>query len=132
MNEAYPDKTSEFSLARGGLLYGVLARAGLIKPGVSALFMQVLITWLITWFPLLIISVLEGRALGKGVQIPFLYDFAAHVRFLFVAPIFLLAEVAFGPRVSETIGQFVATGLVEDVELPRFREGVRKSVTLSS
>jgi hypothetical protein len=131
MNEAYAEKTSEFSFARGGLLYGVLARAGLIKPGVSALFMQVLITWLITWFPLLILSVLEGGALGKGVQIPFLYDFAAHVRFLFVVPLFLLAEVVFGPRISETIGHFVASGLVEDAELPRFREGVRKWMKLS-
>ena len=130
MNEAYPDKTSEFSLSRGGLLYGALARSGLTKPGVSPLFMQVLITWLITWFPLLLLSLLEGQALGKGVQVPFLYDFAAHVRFLFVAPIFLLAEVAFGPRVSETIGQFVATGLVEDAELPRFRESVRKLAKL--
>jgi hypothetical protein len=65
------------------------------------------------------------------VQVPFLYDFAVHVRFLFVAPLFLLAEVVFGPRVSETIGQFVATGLVEGAELPRFREGVRKSVKLT-
>ena len=131
MNEAYPEKTSEFSFARGGLLYGVLARAGLIKPGVSALFLQVLIIWLITWFPLLILSVLEGRALGKEVQVHFLYDFAAHVRFLFVAPLFFVAEIAFGPRIMETIGQFVATGLVEDAELPRFREAIRRSVKLT-
>jgi hypothetical protein len=130
MNQGYPDKTSEFSLARGGLLYGVLTRAGLTKPGASALFMQVLITWLITWFPLLIISVLEGRALGKGVQVPFLYDLSVHVRFLFVAPLFLLADVLFGPRIRETMGQFAATGLVEDAEIPRFQEGVRKSVKL--
>ena len=118
MKEGHPDKAFEFSLARGGLLYGVLARAGLMKPGVSALFIQVLITWLITWFPLLVLSAAEGRTLGKGVHVPFLYDFAAHVRFLFVAPLFLLAEVVFGPRIRETMGQFVATGLVEDAELP--------------
>ena len=125
MNEAHPDKISEFSLSRGGLLYGVLSRAGLTKPGVSPLFIQVLITWLITWFPLLLLSLLEGQAHGKGVQVPFLHDFAVHVRFLFVAPILLVTEVFFGPRISETIGQFVATGLVEDTELPRFREAVR-------
>jgi hypothetical protein len=130
MNEAHPDKAFESSLPTGGLLYGVLSRAGLVKPGVSALLMQVLITWLITWFPLLILSVLERQALGKGVQVPFLYDFAVHVRFLFVAPLFLVADVVFGPRIRETMGQFAATGLVEDAELPRFREGVRQSVKL--
>jgi hypothetical protein len=127
MNETQPDRGTEISFSRGGLLYALLSRTGLKRAGLSVLSLQILIVWLITWVPLLVMSVMEGQAVGKGVKVPFLYDFAVHVRFLIVAPLFLTAEVLFGPRIFQTIRQFVTTGLVGHADLPAFQKTVQRA-----
>jgi hypothetical protein len=46
-----------------------------------------------TWFPLLVLSLLQGLAIGHGGRIPFLYDLAAYTRFLVAIPLLILGKV---------------------------------------
>ena len=43
---------------------------------------RVVVISLFAWVPLLVLSALEGQALGGGVAVPFLRDWETHVRFL--------------------------------------------------
>ena len=49
---------------------------------------------LLTWLPLLLLSIVEGHAWGRSVELPFLRDVETNVRFLLAAPLLILAEVA--------------------------------------
>jgi hypothetical protein len=73
----------------------------------------------LTWLPLLIFSVVGGLAVG-GAKIPFLYDIAAHTRFLVGVPMLLLAEIPIGRSVRRTVRQFLAAGLVREEDQERF------------
>ncbi len=73
----------------------------------------------VAWLPLCVLSVVYGVALG-GVKIPFLYDLAAHVRFLVAVPILVLAEIPIGARLREVVRHFVEAGLVREADRGRF------------
>src|SRR5262245_66197404 len=62
----------------------------------------------ITWIPLLLLSTIGGLAFG-GTNIPFVYDLAAHVRFLVAVPILVLADIPIGTRVRQLTARFVET-----------------------
>lgn len=61
--------------------------------------------------PLLVLCVFEGLAVG-GVKIPFLYDIAAHARFLIAVPVLVLADVPIGMRLGRIMRHFVSAHLV--------------------
>jgi len=68
----------------------------LIRPEFgAALARTAVLPGAVTWLPLLVLSVIEGLAVG-GARIPFLCDLAAHVRFLVAIPILVLAEIPIG------------------------------------
>src|SRR2546423_171915 len=71
-----------FSLVEGGPIYRFQLAVGMAMPNRFGVFQRALLTTLITWFPLLLLSLFQGRAFGSQVQIPFLHDFAAGIRFL--------------------------------------------------
>jgi hypothetical protein len=108
-----------------------LSRAGLAKSGAFTIFIRVLIACLITWFPLLVLSIGDGRALGSAVQVPFLHDFANHVRFLFAIPIFMTAEVFIEPQLRKAAAQFLRRGIVGEAELAGYHKAVRQTRKLS-
>jgi hypothetical protein len=75
----------------------------------------------VTWLPLVVFSTVEGLAVG-GARIPFLYDLAAHVRFLVAVPVLLLAEIPIGLRLRGIAAHFVGVGLVREEDRARFAE----------
>lgn len=84
----------------------------------------------ITWLPLLILSLIQGQAYGKHIAIPFLRDYAANVRLLLAVPILILAESAVDRRWRITVNEFVRTGLVTAKELPAFEAVIEKIMRL--
>jgi hypothetical protein len=64
-----------------------------------------------TWLPLLLLSVIEGHALGGSIQISFLRDIEAHVRFLIALPALLGAELVVRMRLG-SVGLFVERNIV--------------------
>ena len=84
MNKSEDFKTPDFSLVLGGPLFQLLRRAHLTGDALELLRRRVLVISLFAWLPLLVLSALEGQALGGSVAVPFLLDVEVHVKFLVV------------------------------------------------
>jgi hypothetical protein len=114
----------ELSLMEGGPGDALMKRLRLIRPEFGAASQRTaIILALLSWLPLLVFSLIEGLAVG-GARIPFLYDIAAHVRFLVAVPILVLAEIPIGRRLREVVKQFFNAGLVPAQERERFTDAV--------
>src|SRR6188508_2467042 len=102
----------DFSLVLGGPLYQFFRRTRLAGETLELLRRRVTVIALLAWLPLLLLSVLEGKAWGSAVAMPFLHDVDAHVRFLLALPLLVVAELVVHRRVRPLVGQFVKRGLV--------------------
>ena len=124
-----PSPGAKFSLVAGGPTHWIQERLGLIKPGAPNLARRAVLSILLTWVPLLVLSAVQGLAIGDTVRLPFLYDFAAYTRFLIAIPLLILAEGLIERRVAEVLAHFIHSGLVPESSLPRYEaalDGGRK------
>jgi hypothetical protein len=115
---AAPD-AEDFSLVLGGPLYQLLLRARLTRPSFDLLSRRILASLLLAWLPLLVITLLEGRAFG-GVRIPFLMDLEVQVRLLVALPLLILAERIVHQRLRPAVRLFLEKGIVRPEDRPRF------------
>jgi hypothetical protein len=81
----------------------------------------------ITWVPLLVLAAAGGVLVG-GAALPFVYDLAAHVRFLFAVPVLILAEIPIGTRLREAAAHFLDAGLVRPEQQGHFAEIVEETL----
>jgi len=112
----------DFSLVLGGPLYQIFRRARLSGSTLELLHRRVIVISLFAWLPLLILSILEGRAWGSGVEMPFLYDVDVHVRFLIALPLLLVAELVVHERMRPLVREFVERGLIAHSARKKFDE----------
>jgi hypothetical protein len=70
----------DFSLVLGGQSYQFLRRAHLSEPALEQVPRRNLFTALITWLPLALLTLIEWNP--SCVELTFLHDIEAHVRFL--------------------------------------------------
>ena len=112
----------DFSLVLGGPLYQIFRRAHLSGSTLELLQRRVIVISLFAWLPLLILSILEGRAWGDGVEMPFLYDADVHVRFLIALPLLLIAELVVHERMRPLVREFVERGLIAHSARKKFDE----------
>ena len=78
----------KLSVVEGGPLDRLQLRLGLMELQQPLIVRRALVFSLLAW-PLLILSVFQGTLL-KNVQIPFLYDPSAHIRFLLSVPLLIV------------------------------------------
>lgn len=116
----------DFSIVVGGPVYDFLLRIGLVRLGLPNVLRRIVALVVITWLPLLILSLTHGLALGHRVTIPLLYDFATYSRLLLGLPLLLLAEVIIDPAIRGAVEEFVDTGVIKEKEFPDFEEVLRK------
>jgi hypothetical protein len=83
----------DFSLVLGGPLFQLLRRSHLSGDALELVRRRVITIPLLAWLPLLVLSALEGQALGGNVAVPFLLDVEAHARFLVALPLLIVAEL---------------------------------------
>jgi hypothetical protein len=122
------NEVPELSLMEGGPGDALMKKLRLIRPELGAASSRTAIFLAaITWLPLLVFSVVEGLALG-GAKIPFLYDIAAHARFLVAVPILVLAEIPIGRGLRGIAKHFLDAGLVREEERKRFASAVVDTV----
>lgn len=119
-----------FSLTRGGLLHWLMVRLGRAGDERQRVIRRALLVAIITWLPLLLLSVLHGDAYGSKVSVPFLRDIAVNVRFLIAVPILILAESGIDARWHILVLQFLRSGLVPGKELPSFDAAIEKTTRL--
>jgi len=114
---------NQFSLVKGGLIYRFQVAINMAMPDRRGVLKRALLTTLFTWFPLLALSLIQGEAFGH-VQIPFLKDFAAELRFLIGLPLLVIAEVVIDPRLNQAVRYFTDSGLVSREDIPAFEDAI--------
>jgi hypothetical protein len=120
VNSALTENLAAFSVAEGGPGTGVMKRLRMIRPEMGRGSLRTaLILAVLTWLPLLLLSVVDGVAFGH-VKMPFVRDLFAHVRFLFTVPVLVLAEIPIGDRTRAVIRHLIEAPLVSEKDLPRF------------
>jgi hypothetical protein len=126
MKEQSPINYKEFSLIKGGLLYRLLVRMRLMRPDLEPLYSRAIIIALLTWLPLLVLSAMQGLALGGSITIPFLYDITVSVRLLLALPLLIVAERIVDSRSNEVICHFIESGLIDDKDVSKYESIVRQ------
>jgi hypothetical protein len=130
MEKTFSLHIHDFSLVRGGAIYQLLLRFSLIKPGSISIIRRCIFFALITWLPLLVLSVVQRRALDSALKVPFLKDIEAYSRFLIAVPVLIAAEVVIDTSVRTTAKYFLHSGLVEPAELSDFKAAMREIAKL--
>ena len=120
----------EFSLVLGGPLYQLLRRAHLTDDALTHLRQRMVVIALLGWLPLLVLSALEGQLWGGSVAVPFLHDVEAHVRFLVVVPLLVLAELVVHQRMRFLLKQFIERDLIPESAMARFDAAIASAFRL--
>src|SRR5215831_3611942 len=110
----------QFSLVRGGPLYRLQVRFGFAQEERARVVRRAVFAVALCWLPLLLLSLAQGQAYNRQIQIPFLFDLAVSARFLIAMPILLLAEIGIDRRLRRVVRHFVDSGLVKAAELSSY------------
>src|SRR5262245_62182124 len=125
----------DFSVILGGPLFQMFCRTHLSGNALELLHRRILFLALLAWLPLLVLSVLGGRAAGDAVRMPCLKDIEVHLRFLLALPLLVVAELMVHHRMRPLAREFVERGMVPGAARARFDAAVdaafrlRNSVT---
>jgi hypothetical protein len=130
MNKSEFFKTQDFSLVLGGPLFQLLRRSHLSGDALELLGQRILVISLLAWLPLLVLSALEGQALGGIASVPFLLDVEVHVRFLVALPLLIIAELVVHQRMRFVVRQFLERHLIPESALPRFERALASAFRL--
>src|SRR5678815_777147 len=84
-SRAETDRFERFSLTIGGPLYRLYQRSRLLDPPIERVERRLMAVILITWLPLLLLSLSDGKAFD-GARIPFVLDLNIQTRFLIALP----------------------------------------------
>lgn len=124
------DDHPDFSLVLGGPLFQLYRRAHLSGPGLELAHRRVVVLATVAWLPLLLLSVIGGHALGDTIEVPFLYDIEAHVRFLIALPILVGAELVVHSRIRPAVKRFVERGIIVSEDMPRLHAAIDSAMRL--
>ena len=119
--------TTDFSVVLGGPLYQLLRKSRLSDDALALVHRRILAGLLITWVPLLLLSMLEGRAWGGDVAVPFLLNAEVQVRFLLALPLLIVAELGVHVRMRTLVTQFWARDLIAEQDLPRIKAAIESA-----
>jgi len=128
--EPFSPELPDFSLILGGPLFQLLRRAHLSGDAADLVWRRVIALALITWLPLLALSIVERHAWGDSVKVPFLFDVDVHARFLLAFPLLIVAELVVHRRMRLVVGTFVKRGLVPDDARGRFDAAITAAMRL--
>ena len=119
---------AEFSLVAGGPTHRLQQRLGLITPGSPHLARRAALSIVLTWVPLLVLSMAQGLAIGHDVRIPFLHDFAAYARFLVAIPLLILAEGLIEHHIAGVVAHVIHAGLVPERQYPEYESALSGAI----
>ena len=120
----------DFSLVLGGPLFQLLRRARLSDDGLMLVRRRMAIISLLAWLPLLVLSALEGQALGGSEGVAFLRDLEVHVRFLVAMPLLIAAEMVVHVRMRPMVKLFLDRGLIPQSAMARFEAAIASAFRL--
>jgi hypothetical protein len=119
-----------FSLFLGGPLFQLLRRAHLSDDAMGLLRQRVIVITLLVWLPLLVLSALEGKLLGRSIAMPFLRDIEVHTKFLVVVPLLIIAELVVHQRMRPLLLRFLERNLIPENAMTRFEAAIASAFRL--
>jgi hypothetical protein len=119
-----------FSLVLGGPVFQVLRRSHLTDDALGHTRRRVIAISLFSWLPLLVFSALEGKMVGGSVAVPFCMDAEVHIRFLFVLPLLIVAELVVHQRMRLVATQFLERRLIPKSGIMQFQAAVFSAIRL--
>jgi hypothetical protein len=119
LNQNEFGETQDFSLVLGGPLYQLLRRSRLAGTANEMVYRRMFAFVLITWVPLLILSMIQGLA-WSGRRVPFLFDVDSHCRFLVALPLMIYAELIVHGRMRRIVAQFFERKLITPEQREKF------------
>jgi hypothetical protein len=128
----HPDKREgeDFSLVLGGPLFQLWLGTRLSGGHLELLRRRIIVMVLLTWMPLLLLSMMEGHAWSGSLALPFLLDVEQHLRLLVALPLLIFAELVVHRRMRPEVGQFLDLGLIPDGARARFDSAVASAMRL--
>jgi len=120
----------DFSLVLGGPLFQLLRRARLSDDAMMLVRRRIIAIAFLAWLPLLLLSALEGRALGGSAAVPFLLDVEVHIRFLVALPLLVIAELVVHQRMRPIVQTFLDRNLIPEAAMDRFDAALRSAFRL--
>jgi hypothetical protein len=120
----------DFSLILGGPLFQLWLGTRLTGGHLELLRRRIIVMVLLTWMPLLVLSVIEGHAWRESVPLPFLLDVEQHLRLLLALPLLIYAELAVHRRIRLVVRQFLDLGLIPDAARAQFDSAVNSAMRL--
>ncbi len=114
------DDPYDFSVVLGGPLFQLVRRAHLTGDALELLRRRIIVISLVSWLPLLILSVLSGHAWGPEVRVPFLKDIEVHARLLLALPLLIVAELVVHQRMRPVVRQFLERDLIAESSRAKF------------
>ena len=124
-SRAESDRFERFSLTIGGPLYRLYQRWRLLDPPIEHAERRVIAVIVVTWLPLFLLSLSDGKAFG-GARLPFVLDLNVQTRFIVALPMLIAAEPLVHRWMRTIVRQFVDRGIVIRGELSRF-DGIIES-----
>ena len=118
----------DFSITDGGPLHWLLVLLGHAGRERKLVLRRALAAVVITWLPLLLLSLMEGLAWRREVNIPFLRDLAVNVRLLIAVPILIVAESRIDRRWQALVHEFLKSELVSGETLPHFEAVLKRTM----
>ena len=101
-----------FDLVGRGPSFRMAQRFGFNRPDRPRRIRKILLLILVTWVPLVLLSLVAGHAFGNRVAVTLLRDPVILSRFLFVLPLLALAEIVVERSLGVQARQFLASGVV--------------------
>jgi hypothetical protein len=130
LGEAYQSgEPEDFSLVLGGPLFQLLRKAHLEGDALELLHRRTIASVLLTWFPLLILSMVSGVRGGVG-GVSFFHDIEVHARFLVALPILIAAELLVNSRMRTTVRRFIEWRIVLPEQRPMFRKAIDSALKI--
>jgi len=118
-SRAESDRFARFSLTIGGPLYRLYQRSRLLDPPIEHLERRLIAVLVVTWLPLFLLSLTDGKAFD-GSRIPFALDLNAQTRFVVALPMLIAAEPLVHRWMRTIVRQFVDRSIVLRGDLSRF------------
>src|SRR4051794_41952629 len=104
--------SKRFDLVDRGPSYRLGLHLGFGHPDRPRRLRKVLLLILVTWVPLLILSLAAGHAFGGRVAVPLLHDPVIYSRFLFVVPLLAVVDFVVGRGVCGLLRGFLQSGIL--------------------
>jgi hypothetical protein len=119
----------EFSLVLGGPLFQLLRKAHLEGDTLELLHRRIFASVVLTWFPLVILSILSDVA-SEGGWLSFLRDIEVHARFLVALPILFGAELLVNSRMRSVVRLFIEWRIVLPEQRPMFHKAIHSALKI--